>query len=288
MVAVVASWACGHAELPKCEGKRDCVCYPNDTCDTGLACVNDRCRTSTGQGGTSSTGGTASGSSGTAGASAGTGTGGSTAGDGSGGTGGTGTGGTDATGGTTTGGTDTGGTNATGGTSTGGTDTGGTTSTGGTATGGTSGSSGAGAGGGGTNLITNGDFSNGENDWNTDGASAMHSVMNGVWCAQALTTDAHVILGWPGGSAQPVALSGEYTFSFKMSLSGNATINAKVGQAVSPYAADFEMRVMPTGTLDTVTYMFSANDPQAGVAFDITGHSPPTTVCIDDVVLARR
>lgn len=287
MVAVVASWACGHAELPKCEGKRDCACYPNDTCDTGLACVNDRCRTSTGQGGTSSTGGTASGSSGTAGASAGTGTGGSTAGDGSGGTGGTGTGGTDATGGTTTGGTDTGGTNATGGTSTGGTDTGGTTSTGGTATGGTSGSSGAGSGGG-TNLITNGDFSNGENDWNTDGASAMHSVMNGVWCAQALTTDAHVILGWPGGSAQPVALSGEYTFSFKMSLSGNATINAKVGQAVSPYAADFEMRVMPTGTLDTVTYMFSANDPQAGVAFDITGHSPPTTVCIDDVVLARR
>ena len=93
-VAVIAiwPWACQHAALPECEGKRDCACYASGTCDSGLVCVDDRCESATGQGGTSNTGGSASGSSGTAGASAGTGTGGT--GTGGTGTGGTGTGGT--------------------------------------------------------------------------------------------------------------------------------------------------------------------------------------------------
>jgi hypothetical protein len=290
VVAVALSWACEHAELPTCEGSENCDCRPNGTCNSGLVCDDGECVQSSSQGGASGVGGSDSG-----GAGATTSTGGSATGGGSGATGTGGDGGTGAMGGTGSGGDA--GTNSTGGTGSGGdagtNSTGGTDATGGTGSGGTSGSAGsggggAGSGGGGANRITNGDFSNGENDWNTNGASANHSVMNGVWCAQALTTDAHVVLGWPQSESQAIALSGEYTFSFKMSLSGNATIIAKVGQAVSPYTSDFESRPMPTGTLETFTYTSTTNDPQAGVAFDITGHSPPTTVCIDDVVLAPR
>jgi hypothetical protein len=59
-------------------------------------------------------------------------------------------------------------------------------------------------------------------------------------------------------------------------------------RAVSPYTTDFQIMVTPGETLTTFTYTVPINDPQAGVAFDITGNSPPTIVCIDDVVLSPR
>jgi hypothetical protein len=154
--------------------------------------------------------------------------------------------------------------------------------------GGTGGSAGAGGSGGGPNLIINGDFSNDVANWNTNGASANSSVTDGVWCGQFLTTDARIILGWPQFSSGAIALSGEYTFSFKMSLSGNATILAKVGMAVTPYTTDFQIAVNPGQSLTSFSYTFPVEDSQAGIAFDIIGHSPPTIVCIDDVALTRQ
>ncbi len=154
--------------------------------------------------------------------------------------------------------------------------------------GGTSGTGtgGAAGGSGGTNLITNGDFSDGIVSWNTNGATANYTITDGVWCGQFLTTDSRIILGWPQFSSDAIPLSGNYTLSFKMSLTGNATILAKVGQAVSPYTTDFQIMVAPTATLTTFSYTFPVNDSKAGIAFDMIGHSPPTIICIDDVVLS--
>lgn len=278
------------------------------------ACGTKEAVNEDGDAGASDGGDSNAGSSGVRGGNAGTSAGGSNAGeDGSGGTSGTSTtggdGGTsnmggsngdggDPSGGATNSGATNGGSNGGGGDpsgggtgGSGGDTSGGSTSggNGGASSGGTdSGTGGTAGSGGGTNLITNGDFSNGDTNWNHDGASASHTVTDGVWCGQFLIHSVRIIAGWPDDSSQALSLSGEYTFSFKMSLSGSATILAKIGRAVSPYTTDFQIMVTPGETLTTFTYTVPINDPQAGVAFDITGNSPPTTVCIDDVVLSPR
>jgi hypothetical protein len=239
-----------------------------------------------GSGGASDTGGNGGSTTGSGGASMAGGNGGASA---TGGDGGSGMSGGDAGNGATGGasggvaGDGVSGAGGSGGEASGGAGTGGDTSSGG--------ANGAGMGGGagtsgGTNLITNGDFSNDSVNWNTNGASANSSVTDAVWCGQFLTTGARIVLGWPEYSSGAIALSGTYTFSFKMSRTGNATILGKVGRAVSPYTTDFQIAVNPTKALTTFSYTFPVDDSQAGLAFDLTGNSPPTVICIDDVVLS--
>ena len=77
---------------------------------------------------------------------------------------------------------------------------------------------------------------------------------------------------------------------------GNVTIDAKVGQTMQPFTADFET----TGAGDAVTaaptpftHTFTPNysDPSAGIAFTIpqTGNvNATTTVCFEKVSLAQN
>ena len=277
LAAAVAAGACGTKEAVNEDG--DAGASDGGDSNTGSGGVRG------GNAGTSAGGSSAGedGSSASGGSSA---TGGSSM---TGGDGGENTTGGASNGGEESGGANGGGTGGTSGSTNGGQPSGGDGGSGGSTSGGTaSGTGGATGGGTGTNLITNGDFSNGDTNWNHDGASASHTVTDGVWCGQFLIHSVRIIAGWPDDTSQALSLSGEYTFSFKMSLSGSATILAKIGRAVSPYTTDFQIMVAPGETLTTFSYTVPINDPQAGVAFDITGNSPPTTVCIDDVVLSPR
>jgi hypothetical protein len=103
------------------------------------------------------------------------------------------------------------------------------------------------------------------------------------------------VLGWPSDVSMAASLVGgrTYQFSYAASSSGplGLTLIAKVGQAVQPYNTDF-------ATPDTVgstpqpffhTFVAPTDDPQAGIAFEMTGvGSGTTSVCFDDVKLVAQ
>ncbi len=202
----------------------------------------------------------------------------------------TGTGGSSSTG---TGGAPGGGAGGVGGgaAGTGGTSGDGTGGGSGTGTGGMTGTGGQAAG----ELITNGDFSNGVNSWglpanSTIGTVSGPTVTNGALCV-TLGAASSTTIGYPSGGTPPFQLNAgaTYRFSYQASLSpsGGTTIEAKIGQTVTPYSAtgsDFMNE--PIGTsLQTLTHMFTraSTDSSMGVAFNIMGG--PATFCIDNVSL---
>jgi hypothetical protein len=120
--------------------------------------------------------------------------------------------------------------------------------------------------------------------WNLEDTPTTDQVQNGIWCVN-FTNTTLAIPGWPEDIAMALSLSGNYTFSFKaLSTSQYVTVKAKVGRVLSPYTADFEDTFTPPTELTQFIYSFSANDPQAGVAFEIRT-TDLAVVCIDDVVL---
>jgi hypothetical protein len=173
----------------------------------------------------------------------------------------------------------------------GGSSGGGTGGAPGSGTGGMTGTGGQAAG----ELITNGDFSNGVNSWglpanSTIGTVTGPTVTNGALCV-TLGAASSTTIGYPSGGTPPFQLNAgaTYRFSYQASLSpsGGTTIEAKIGQTVTPYSAigsDFTNE--PIGTsLQTVTHMFTraSSDSSMGVAFNIMGG--PATFCIDNVSL---
>ena len=169
---------------------------------------------------------------------------------------------------------------------------------GGNGSGGSSGGSGgmSGTGGstnGGTNLVTNGDFSNGSTGW---GLPAMMGqvtqvVTAGQFCVTVQQLSSATI-GYPSGTVPPFQIDGgrTYTFSYQATSTGNLTIESKVGQTQTPYDAtgsDF-MNESVTGSLQTITHTFmrGSTDPSMGVAFNVSGG--PVTFCIDNVSLTAN
>jgi hypothetical protein len=196
--------------------------------------------------------------------------------------GGTGGGTGAGTGGTTTDGV---GGNATGtggaGTGTGGSNNGGV--------GGATGSGGATGGGGATNLITNGDFSNGENSWAIKMGSGTISISTGAYCI-AISSGATLTVGYPAGATAPFQITAgmSYRFSYQASVSANNTmIEARVGQTQTPYDATGSdwLNEPVSASLQTFTHTFTrgATDSMMGVAFNLAGG--PSTFCIDNVTL---
>jgi hypothetical protein len=147
--------------------------------------------------------------------------------------------------------------------------------------------------GGGTNLVTNGDFSNGETGWGIPSmmGSVSHAVTNGAFCVTLSSAAASVTVGYPAGATAPLQITGgtSYRFSYQASVSAsNTTFEAKVGQTQMPYdATGSDWPTEPvSATLQpfTHTFMRSASDSSMGVAFNLMGG--PSTVCIDNVSLA--
>jgi hypothetical protein len=242
-------------------GSVGCPCI-GTTCDQGLSCAdlgggNMQCVTTAGTGGTPGAGGSVA------------------------------TGGTPGTGGT-------GGTQATGGspgTGGNGTGTGGSPATGGSP--GTGGNPGTGGGSSGTNLVVNGDFSQGTTNWHFENGTA--AVNNGQYCASSTSSGA--LFGWQNMTT-PLMLSGtqSYTLSYQASGSNNAALHIKVAHADSPYTPDDydPMSNNQTtndqlmGSLQTFTHTFTpamGDDTDTGIAFFVeSGQS----ICIANVSLTQN
>ena len=174
---------------------------------------------------------------------------------------------------------------------------GGSTSSGGA--GGAASSGGASGGGAsGENLVTNGDFSMGEMFWKVDLSSISHSVVDGAECLKFSGGAASFFLGWPDPVSNALSLKGATTYklSYRASSTGplSVKVEAKVGKAVDPFTDDLPLVTDAVGTsLQTFTHTFTttSNDAQAGVAFKVTPGSMTsqmTTVCFDDVILAKQ
>jgi hypothetical protein len=235
---------------------------------------------STGNGGAGDTAGRI-GSGGTTGAAGVTGSGGTTGAAGVTGSGGTtGAGGTAGTGATGSGGT----TGAAGATGSGGT----TGAAGATGSAGTTGSGGAG-GATSTNLITNGDLSDGQANWHLEGTGGL-TVINGQLCVSG--GDVNSLVGWSSTAGSMLALSSatSYQLSYQASSSaGDVTLHAKVGLAVAPYTPDYDSPNDPlpsASVLTTITHTFTPpqDDPDAGLAFTLPS-GIGSIVCIDNVTL---
>jgi hypothetical protein len=155
------------------------------------------------------------------------------------------------------------------------------------------GGSGNGSGGspGGTNLIMNGDFSNGSTSW---GIPAMvgtvnQSVTNGQFCVSVVGT---ATIGYPSGGTAPFQITGgtPYTFSYQASSTGNLTIEAKVGQIQTPYDATGSdwMNEPVLSSLQPFTHTFTrgSTDSMMGIAFNLSGG--PGMFCLDNVSLTAN
>jgi hypothetical protein len=166
---------------------------------------------------------------------------------------------------------------------------------GGSAAGGTNGGTGGSSGVGGQpsgNLVSNGDFSNGETGWGIPAmmGSLSHAVTGGAFCV-TLSTVGSATIGYPAGATPPIQINGgaSYRFSYQaMISSGSATFEAKVGQTMPPYdATGSDWPGEPVGgSLQTFTHTFTraSSDSMMGVAFNVTGG--PAMVCVDNVTLA--
>ena len=147
---------------------------------------------------------------------------------------------------------------------------------------------------GGTNLVMNGDFSNGANGW---GLPAMmgqvsQSVTNGQFCVM-LQQLGSVTIGYPSGGVAPFQIIGgaSYTFSYQASSTGNLVIEAKVGQthdAVRRHRFRLHERVGQRIAVADHATRSRADRPTArwGCAFNLSGG--PGTFCIDNVSITAN
>jgi hypothetical protein len=220
--------------------------------------------------------------------STGSGSGGSTASGGTPGTGGTvSSGGTPGTGGAAGNGTTgSGGAVSSGGTPGTGGGAAGSPGTGGAAAGGNTGSGGSSSG---TNLVDNGDFSQGETNWHFENGTA--NVNNGQYCETNIS-GSNALFGWQNMTT-PLMLSGSqmYTLTYKASGSGNAVIHVKVAHAVSPYTPD-DYETNPddnlNGSVQTFTHKFTpgqGDDSNTGIAFFVMAGQ---NICISAVTLVAN
>jgi hypothetical protein len=149
-----------------------------------------------------------------------------------------------------------------------------------------------------TNLITNGNFSNGTTDWTLQNGAGTAAVASGQLCITGITSS--VLLTWPTTGVPGAALTAgaSYTFSYMAMATVPLTVDAKVGETNSPYNPDYDT---PTGsdavttTLSPFTHTFTepaAGDTSAGIAFTIPqGGTVPggeTQVCFANVSLVQN
>jgi hypothetical protein len=149
----------------------------------------------------------------------------------------------------------------------------------------------------GANLLTNGDFSNGDADWSSDVASLSHSTSTGAYCV-TVPSGQVVNIGWPNPPAPPLSLpaASRYALSYQASSSGPlaVTVSAKVGLSISPYTADFQGATnTPGASMQSyaATFSLGSADTMAGVALTVTASlasGQTSNVCFDNVSLIAQ
>lgn len=139
----------------------------------------------------------------------------------------------------------------------------------------------------GDSLITNGDFGDGNQDWDlerTSGGNFMPEFAEDQLCLTSRMST-HVVVGWPANADDSLELpAGHYRFAYRVRGQG-VRLWAKVGHAYEPYEILFEKEWNGTeaGWHDVVHEFTFDGDDAAGVAFNIDLAN--NTVCLDDVSL---
>ncbi len=149
-------------------------------------------------------------------------------------------------------------------------------------------------GGQGTNLVTDGDFSQPSSPlWAVVAGAGTVTVTNGELCV-SVAAGGQATLGWPQPAGSPgavVAPGTSYTFSYKARATQPLSVDAKVGQSNPPYAADFESANEPvTTSVQTLTHTFttSQGDSSTGIAFAFMAGSSANQVCFQAVALVAN
>lgn len=172
----------------------------------------------------------------------------------------------------------------------------------GNSTGGASGSGGMTGGGGmtgsggqsgGTNIVVNGDFSNGSSSWGIPYMMGQvnQSVTGGQFCV-TLGAASVATIGYPSGATPPFQISGgvSYTLSYQASSTGNLTVEAKVGDVNPPNDATGSdwMNEPVNGSLQPFMHTFTrgSTNSMMGIAFNVMGG--PGTFCVDNVSLIQN
>jgi hypothetical protein len=155
--------------------------------------------------------------------------------------------------------------------------------------------------GGPANVVTNGDFSvstSGQTYWGVVAGNGTLTISNGMGCV-AVPANSNATLGWPEAPntmGTPILAADSYTLKYTAfaMTGGNLTVNAKIGQTMSPYTADYSTNDNVTAGPTPFTHTFtpsSGDDSSAGIAFMIpqTGNvTGPTTVCFQNVSLVQN
>ena len=143
----------------------------------------------------------------------------------------------------------------------------------------------------GTNLVTDGDFSQPNSPlWAIVVGTAPIAVSNGELCVM-LPANAQVTLGWPEPAATqgpPLTAGTSYTFTYKARATQPLIADAKVGLSMMPYTADFDAKTEAVTTaLQTFTHTFTAPqaDASAGIAFTFPMSGATNQVCFQAVGL---
>jgi hypothetical protein len=181
--------------------------------------------------------------------------------------------------------------------------TGGTTTTsGGTlGSGGQTGEGGVGAGdteGGSTglpdgNMISNGDFANGNADWNVTwglSTAGLTTFTNGHACVQGNPSTTFNV-GWPFDTSKAFVLEPgvPYTLSFKAMAGTAFTLIIKLGHVTSPYTAAYTTNTPLTTAWAGYSFnvVAASGDSAAGLVFQGTLLSS-NSACFDDVALVKN
>lgn len=149
------------------------------------------------------------------------------------------------------------------------------------------------------NLATNGDFSQGMDNWAVQGGSNKSGYPSATtpYLCVTLSNNVSYIIGWTPSSPLDLAAGATYTLSYRAWSSGAAvSVEAKVGLSYSPYTADLDVNSPQDSATQTSickapefkhTFTTKGDDPSAGIAFLVVGSSATAgvDVCFDNVTL---
>lgn len=152
-----------------------------------------------------------------------------------------------------------------------------------------------------SNMITNGDFSRGDQNWVLSplpaNSSATRSIRNGMYCT-AIGGGNFATLGWPSVvlDAFSIVEGKTYTLRYKASTTQPPPMyaqwfTARVGQATAPWTPDCaDLREALTTEIQSFEHTFVATrkDAGAGLVFVMGGGNLPVETCIGAVSLTEQ
>jgi hypothetical protein len=148
----------------------------------------------------------------------------------------------------------------------------------------------------GTNLITDGDFSDPSGTYwalSATSAGTLTIAQHTACVTGGAGTYGAATLGWPPSGGAGVVLSSLHTYTFSYTvytMTGSLYVDAKVGHTTTPYTADVEsLSDLATTTAQTYSHTVTgSSDSSAGIAFTFTLPLTSQTVCFAAVSLVQN